>query len=197
LCAVLLALLVGAGLWWWPFHGGPSGGPAGNGAALGGVSSVARMSAPTSTRSSTASSTASSTPKPSMAPATPHPAPRVPAVLAGLDGIRAAAFARRDPSLLAGVYASSALLARDRALLTSIVPRGCGLRGVHTRFSHLVVTARTADRIRVRVQVALGPSTLVCGDTPSGRAAGAPVTTLQIELVHRGSAYRIAAQKKV
>jgi hypothetical protein len=129
---------------------------------------------------------------PPAVPPAREPSPA--AMLQRLDATRAAAFARRDPSLLADVYASPALLARDRALLLSIVPPGCGLRGVHTRFSGIVVAHRSAERVRVRLRQAVTRSTLVCGGASSGVAAGSPSAGMEVDLVREGTRYRIASQ---
>ena len=137
------------------------------------------------------------------APTTPATAPEpVPArldpahaltVLTALDDTRSRAYATRDPALLAGVYASSTLLARDRAQLLSIVPAGCGLQGVHTRFGRLVLASASSERARLRVQTTIGPVRLVCAGAPSGSTPGTRPTTLEMELVRSGAGYRIAA----
>jgi hypothetical protein len=118
-------------------------------------------------------------------------------VLAGLDARRAAAFATRDPALLADVYASASLLARDRAQLLAIVPAGCVLRGVRTRFSRLVIGARTGDQARLRVRSRVAASILVCGGRPAGRAAGTRAVDLEVVLLRTGSRYRIADQRQM
>lgn len=114
------------------------------------------------------------------------------AALRRLDELRSAAFARRDVSLLARVYASPGLLARDRALLLAIVPAGCGLRGVHTRFSAVTVTARSAHRVIVRARGRVGPSALVCGGTARAAAPGSAPETLRITLLPGPGGVRIA-----
>ncbi|MDT4943099.1 MAG: eukaryotic-like serine/threonine-protein kinase [Pseudonocardiales bacterium] len=173
--AMLLALVAATAVWWWPSGGGGDR----ERAPAGGASSVARLSSTAPT-------------EPSRLDAT-----EARAVLAGLDATRSSAFAHRDPSALVSVYASPALLARDQALLTAIVPSGCGLRGVHTDFRRVVVTARTADRVSLRTRSELASSTLVCGGSATGRAAGSAARMVQIDLVRRGSAYRIAAQRRL
>ena len=136
----------------------------------------------------------------SAAPSPRQTAARVPSatrVLAELDGVRSAAFAARDPSRLAGVYASSQLLARDRAQLLAIVPPGCELKGVSTRYSHVVVTSRSARGMTLRANATLPPSRLVCGGTPSGRAPGLGPARLQVRIVRLGAQYRIADQRRI
>lgn len=139
--------------------------------------------------------------EPAASPAVDEPSPRTPpparraglrATLVALDALRARAFATRDPALLRGVYASPALLARDRAMLLSIVPAGCGLRGVRTTFGALAVS----PGLRVRTTTALAPSTLVCGGTRSGTAAGRGPRPVTVELVRSGGGYRIAAVRE-
>lgn len=119
-------------------------------------------------------------------------ATRAGSVLTALDRTRATAYAARNPALLSAVYASSTLLARDRAKLLSIVPVGCGLQGVRTRFSRLVVTSASVDRARLRVHTALAPSRLLCSGTASGRVPATQPTLLVIDLVRVGATYRIA-----
>jgi Protein kinase domain len=58
-------------------------------------------------------------------------------VLAGLAAVRERAYAQRRPDLLAGVYASAALLAADSQQLYRSVPAGCGLSGVRTGYRGL------------------------------------------------------------
>jgi hypothetical protein len=114
--------------------------------------------------------------------------------LAGLDALRAKAFATRDPALLRQVYAPGRLLTADRALLARIVPRGCGLAGVRTRYSDVHTSAR-GGRIVLSVVATLRPSRLVCRGRLRGTAAGAGPTTLRLELIRVRSEVRIAAQR--
>jgi hypothetical protein len=93
------------------------------------------------------------------------------------------------------VYASSGLLAKDQALLSAIVPPGCGLFGVHTRFSDVVVVARSPAGIRLRVRARVGVSRLVCSGTVTGRAPAGPDTVVRLYLVRRGGGYRIAQRQ--
>ena len=126
------------------------------------------------------------------APAPIARAPSVRAVLVGLDSVRSHAFAIRRPGALRDVYASAGMLAEDRALLTTIVPPGCGLFGMHTRFRDVVVVARSTGEIRLRVRTQVGASRLVCSGTLTGRSATGPVTMVRIYLVRRGGHYLIA-----
>jgi hypothetical protein len=170
----LVALSAVSALWWWP-SGGSSHQP--------GPTSVAREAPP------------APSPVPSVQPPSAGP-PDARAVLAALDLTRSRAFARRDPALLDAVYASPALAARDRAELLSIVPTGCGLRGVRTRFRDVSVSSRTATRIQVVVRGALTPSALYCDGARSGHAAGTGVAALRITLVRRGASYLIEREER-
>jgi hypothetical protein len=114
-------------------------------------------------------------------------------VLAQLDAVRARAFAQRDPRLLTGVYQSADLRAKDGALIDRIVPAGCGLYGVHTRYSAVAITARAPNQIILTAKAALQPSTLECSGRPSGRAAGTGPVALQIVLVRTSSGFLVEA----
>src|SRR5207302_1947638 len=86
-------------------------------------------------------------------------------VLAGLDDLRQHAFALREPVLLTGVYPQGKLLDDDTALLLRLVPRNCGLQGVHTTYSNVTIVSRSDTGVVVSAQAALAPSVLVCGAT--------------------------------
>jgi hypothetical protein len=178
-CAVLLAVLALSAVWWWPF-GGTSHPRAES-------SSVARVGV-------VATPTASVSPAPTPAADARLDARRTRRVLAALDATRSRAFASRNPAMLASVYASHALLARDRAQLLAIVPSGCGLHGVHTRFGQVAVVSRSQSGAQVQVAAAVAPSHLVCDGTRSGRAPGTGVVTLRMTLVRHDGRYLIAAE---
>jgi hypothetical protein len=112
-------------------------------------------------------------------------------LLASLDAARAAAFAAREPARLSGVYASPALLARDRALLLAIVPPGCGLVGVRTTYSDLRVGSATESTVSVLGRASVAASRLMCGGTAAGRAAATPEEPVRIGLIRQGSGYLI------
>jgi len=116
------------------------------------------------------------------------------AVLSSLDKLREQAFARRDPALLSRVYLPGPLLVQDTALLERIVPRGCTLVGVHTAYLSVRVDVARGRPV-VTTRAMLAPSTLTCGGTRAGTAAGEGPTTLRIELVRRDDGYRIASQQ--
>jgi protein kinase-like protein len=126
----------------------------------------------------------------------PSPEDRAVAILRGLDVIRERAFARRQASLLRQVYVSGPLLTQDSALLRRVVPAGCELIGVRTRYSALRVTS-AKGRLVLAATATLAPSTLTCNAAVAGRAAGEPPTRLRIELVPAADGYRIASQQKV
>jgi hypothetical protein len=174
--AVLVALLaaVAAAVLWWPFGGSPAG-PAAHQAPPVRPTPDARVAQPADRASLDARA--------------------VRRLLAHLDALRSAAYARRDPALLAEVYASPVLLRRDRDQLERIVPAGCGLRGVRTSFAALRVTAASTGRVAVQAQSALRPSLLVCGAAPTARAPGTAAAPVRIELVEHDGRYRIADQR--
>jgi hypothetical protein len=116
------------------------------------------------------------------------------AVLRSLDKLREQAFARRDPALLARVYVPGPLLVQDSALLERVAPRGCTLAGVRTAYTSVRVDV-SGEHPVVTTRATLAPSTLICGGTRSGSAAGEGPTTLRIELVRHDDGYRIASQQ--
>jgi hypothetical protein len=129
-------------------------------------------------------------------PTAPRPG-SLSAVLAQLDSVRSDAFANRQPDALRAVYASAGLLAEDQALLTAIVPPGCGLFGVHTRFRDVVLVARSPTGITLRVRAKVGASRLICSGTVSGRAPAGPASVVRMYLVRHGGDYRIAQRRRV
>jgi hypothetical protein len=83
-------------------------------------------------------------------PAAAPTAPDWPAILDGLDGVRARAFAAADPSLLEQVYAhTSPLLARDRAAVLAL--RGLRAAGVRHSLRSLAVSAYDGSTATLRV----------------------------------------------
>lgn len=181
-----LALLAGsAAVAWWPHDR-----PGGRARAVGhDASSRAAEPAP-------ATSTAPQPASPDRAPTSARPAAtEIRAVLRGLDGTRARAFAARDPALLGRVYSSPLLIARDRAVLLRTVPRGCGLTGLHTSFG-AVHTERPDGLVRVvHARVAVGAATLVCGGRPAARATPGRPVAMRIELRRTAAGYRIASEQ--
>lgn len=117
-------------------------------------------------------------------------------VLARLDAERGRAFARRSPPLLRRVYASAALLARDRAQLLRTVPRGCAVVGLRSRFGGVRILARSVARIRLLARVTVEPARLSCAGMAAGRLRGTAPTRLRITLVRRAGEYRIAAEER-
>jgi hypothetical protein len=113
--------------------------------------------------------------------------------LAALDQVRARAFAQRDARLLRQVYVPGPLLAADSALLSRIVPVGCGLAGARTAYSGLRAVPRDGGAL-VTVTARLAPSRLICSGRLRGTAAGAGPARLRLELVPTADGVRIAAQ---
>ena len=107
---------------------------------------------------------------------------------------RARAFSARDPALLTRVYSSPLLLARDRGTLLRLVPPGCALTGLHSRFA-AVSADRDGALTRVRARVAVQAATLVCRGRPAVRAAPLRPTALRIVLRRTSAGYRIAAEQ--
>lgn len=117
------------------------------------------------------------------------------AALRRLDVVRGEAFARGDAALLRGVYQPGPLLVADTRLLGRLVPDGCALVGVHTRYTTAHVQS-AGRQIILTVVATLAPSRLVCGERERAGAAGAGPTALRIELVRTAVGVRIAAQQR-
>jgi hypothetical protein len=204
-CVTALALALCTGVWWWrsaatdPASAHAAAPAAAHPSARSTPHPTARSTGQHPSGPATAPSSASSPARSSaISPAGAAPARALApaqalAVLSALDDTRSRAYATRNPALLAAVYASANLLARDRAQLLSIVPMGCGLQGLHTRFSRLALTSASVDRARLRVTATLAPAGLVCAGTASGATPAARPTGLVLDLVRVGTTYRIAA----
>jgi hypothetical protein len=160
---------------------------------------IAATCAALATTGGTLWATAARQPQPSKtaAPAqveTPSPSTGWAATLTGLDVQRAAAYAARDPARLRRVYADGPLLAADIAQLTRLVPAGCVLTGVRTRYERVSATGR-AGRVTVTATATLHPSKLVCAGHDRGVAPGAGPARLALDLVRTADGYRIAGQR--
>jgi len=112
-------------------------------------------------------------------------------VLAGLDDLREHAYALREPLLLTGVYPQGKLLTDDTTLLLKLVPRNCGLQGVHTTYANVAIVSQSSDSVVVSAQATLSRSILVCGTTANAQAAGSSALPVRITLVWRGDGYLI------
>jgi hypothetical protein len=124
----------------------------------------------------------------------PDPAEVWASRLARLDALRTRAFAQRKPELLRQMYVPGPLLTADAALLTRIVPPGCGLTGVRTTYSALRVAPRGPGAV-ITATARLTPSRLLCAGRSHGTAAGAGPARLRVELVRTAAGLRIAAQQ--
>jgi len=113
-------------------------------------------------------------------------------VLATLDVVRAQAFARRQPSLLAQVYRPGPLRDQDVATLTRLVPRGCGLYGVRTDYTGVRITARGTGRVVLSLKATLSPSVLKCAGSARARAPGSGPTALRVVLQAVDGRYLLA-----
>jgi hypothetical protein len=91
------------------------------------------------------------------------------------------------------VYLPGPLLAADSALLSRVVPTGCGLTGARTAYSGLRAAPKGRGAV-VTVTARLAPSRLICSGRLRGTAAGAGPALLRVELVPTADGVRIAAQ---
>jgi hypothetical protein len=119
------------------------------------------------------------------------------AALRALDARRAAAFLRRDPAALAGVYSGATLRRQDAATLRRLVPAGCALTGLHSTYSRARVTSQEPARAEVTVLARLPRTELVCGSRPAIVLPGAGPSWLRVTLVRTAVGIRIAAQSAV
>lgn len=129
----------------------------------------------------------------STASAKPVTAADMSTVLQQLDALRERAFARRAPLLLTGVYAPGPLLDEDTATLERIVPSGCGLEGVATTYSNVVVRAQNATSVSIDARAKLAQSVLFCNGVAKAKAAGSGPTTLHMTFSRSGSTFLITA----
>jgi hypothetical protein len=83
-------------------------------------------------------------------------------------------------------------LRADTALLTRLVPAGCGLSGARTRYA-AVRAAPRGRRIVVSATARLAASQLVCHGRAAGAAPSAGPTRLRLELLRTAAGLRIAA----
>jgi hypothetical protein len=95
---------------------------------------------------------------------------------------------------LTRVYASTSLLHADAALLARLVPDGCGLRGVHTRYTQVGVTAHGRTAL-LRVTATMPATVLICHGVRAGRAAALGPAALRLRLVRTAAGVRIADQR--
>lgn len=135
----------------------------------------------------------SSSTTPRVAPVAEGPVQRWARTLNAVDALRARAFATRNPVLLQQVYLPGPLLEADTALLSRLVPPGCGLTGARTRYTDVRVRTR-GDRVWVTATAALPPSQLICGGRARATAPGAGPSRLRLELATTSRGPRIAVQ---
>jgi hypothetical protein len=112
-----------------------------------------------------------------------------------LDALRARAFARGEPALLRRVYVSGPLLRADTAQLARLVPAGCGLIGVRSRFVPVAVR-HTPGRDVLTVTATLPSSRLTCAGRAHGTAPGTAPTRLAVSLVRTDAGPRIADERR-
>lgn len=123
-------------------------------------------------------------------------APNWPRALARLDALRADAFATRDTRLLSRVYVPGPLLDADTDLLTRLVPSGCRLLGVHTRYQDVRVSAHITSA-RITARASLPASTLTCPGRAPRQARAAGPAILRVRLSRTPAGVRIAALQQV
>jgi hypothetical protein len=111
-----------------------------------------------------------------------------------LDGLRARAFATRDAALLNRVYVPGPLRRADAVLLGRLVPPGCGLADVRTRYTGLHATAEGHGAVIVAV-ARLPASHLACDGRPRAAAPGTGPTRLRIALVRTPEGLRIGREE--
>jgi hypothetical protein len=97
---------------------------------------------------------------------------------------------------LRSVYADAALAAEDADLLRQLVPAGCRLVGVRSRFGDVIVRP-AGRRATVFATATLPPSRLMCGTTVRASAAGAGPSRLRFVLEQTADGPRIVEQALV
>jgi hypothetical protein len=118
------------------------------------------------------------------------------AQLRRLDAMRGRAFAQRRPALLQRVYQPGPLLRSDVSTLLRIVPAGCRLTGLRSRFADAVVHPGAAG-VAVTVTATLTRSRLVCGERLRGTAAGSAPARLRFVLARTSAGVRIVAERRL
>ena len=173
--AVVLAAAMLAG-WWW---GSAPGVPAGR-----------LLAQPRSTA-------APSSPAAADPPTTTDPASWR-AVLAGLDGRRAAAFAESNPAVLAEVYVEgSPPYAADVASLRSLVDAGNRARPVRHELQEVRLITRTAAGVTVEVTDEMPAYDVVnSAGAVVGSDPGRGPKSWQVELVLAGDGWRISSLRR-
>jgi hypothetical protein len=135
--------------------------------------------------------------RPDIATSKPHTT-NWPAVLRALDGIRARAFATRDPTLLAGVYASAALRRQDARSLARLVPQGCVLAGASTRYTAVRTVpnddAAARDGALLAARAALHRSILRCRGRPQAVTPATRPVSVRILVVRTRAGPRIGGE---
>ena len=188
--AVVLAAAMLAG-WWW---GSAPGVPAGR--LLAQPRSTAAPSSPAAVPAPAPAPVPAPAPPPAAAdpPTTTDPASWR-AVLAGLDGRRAAAFAESNPAVLAEVYVEgSPPYAADVASLRSLVDAGNRARPVRHELQEVRLITRTAAGVTVEVTDEMPAYDVVnSAGAVVGSDPGRGPKSWQVELVLAGDGWRISS----
>jgi hypothetical protein len=127
--------------------------------------------------------------------ATNSPAPDPALLLSTLDSRRESAFAQRRTDLLAHVYAAPELLDQDTRQLNALVPVGCQLVGLHTRYDQVAVLAQTPGRLEMRAVATLSAAEVRCSGLARVHTAPAGPSVLTLVLTADAGGYRISSQR--
>lgn len=117
-----------------------------------------------------------------------------PAILAGLDGRRSAAFAQADARLLAEVYTPGDAMRVDTGRIEALAAAGERVRGLALRYVDVRARSASADRARLIVTDELSPYERVdAAGTVVQRYAGRGARRWQLTLIRGADGWRIAA----
>ncbi|RBY79318.1 serine/threonine protein kinase [Blastococcus sp. TF02-09] len=159
---------------------------------------VAAVTAPAPTAPGTATAPADAAPT----PAEPGSAEEWAAVVTGLYGTRAQAFATASAELLDAVWADgSPQRAADEAHARSLAAAGERLRGFAPTVADVVVVSRSADRVELRLSDGWAAYEVVAADRPDGPAVrtepARPVTPVQVVLVRDPAGWRLESAQRL
>jgi hypothetical protein len=162
--------------------------------AVAGVASAAiphAANGPVASRLAGPAAVSDAAPAPATQPRSQGLPTTVPALLSALrhlDAVRARAFAERDPSSLGQVYGSARLLQQDRDQLLRLVPAGCGLLGVSTRYAEPVHLIVEQNRTEATVSATLRTTVLRCPGQQDRQLPAVGSTRIQLVLARSATA---------
>jgi hypothetical protein len=158
----------------------------------------------TSVAASTAPATAPPAPAMEATPAAGDPvtAAEWSAVVTGLYGVRARAFATASAELLDGVWAvGSAQRAADEAHARSLAGAGERLRGFAPTVADVAVVSRTPDRVELGLSDGWSAYAVVDADRPDGAPVrtgpARPVTPVRVVLVRAPAGWRLESARRL